>query len=227
MLAPPGLRVLAQPRFEPAQIEGVRRVWLLSLRGAPGFSWQPEIDLLAHSVAPDPPLAVGRLELARHEITHPDLPLASLTGRLAGATVSLGGRPCTEERGGFRCAAERAQATLESAVVEVNGLPRACLVARASGDAAPVSLSFPGVPVGRVLRGSVGIVPASQEAISVPLTLAVRIDGEDAAAVQLDGAGWPGFQVDTGRWAGQKHTVVLELVVPEERALCLQAVTLP
>jgi hypothetical protein len=218
--------VLTQPRFAPADIEGVRRVWLVSLSRAPGFSWQPEIDLLARSSAPDPPLAVGRLEVARFEIAHPDLPLASLAERLPSASVSMGGQPCAEEGGAFRCSAERAQAWLENGVVEANGLTRSCLLARATGGAAQVRATFTGVPVGRVLRGSVGTLPADGST-SIPLTVVVRIDGEEAAAVELDGAGWPPFRVDTGRWAGEKHSVVLELVVPEDRSLCLQAVTLP
>ncbi len=227
MMAPRDLRVLVQPRFAPADIEGVRRIWLVSLPRAPGFSWQPEVDLLGRSSAPDPPLAVGRLEIGRFDIAHPDLPLVSLAERLAAATVTMGGQPCAADGAGFRCSSERAQLALENGVVEANGLPRSCLVARASGGAAQVLATFAGIPVGRVLRGSVGTLPPGGESASIPLTVVVRIDGEEAAAVELDGAGWPTFRVDTGRWAGEKHSVGLELVVPENRELCLQAVTLP
>ncbi len=226
-VAPRELKVLLQPRFAPTDIEGVRRIWLVSLPRAPGFSWQPEVDLLGRSSAPDPPLAVGRLEIARFDIAHPDLPLASLAERLPAAAVSMGGQPCGAEGGGFRCGSERIQAWLDNGVVETNGLPRSCLVARATGGAAQVLATFGAVPVGRVLRGSVGTLPPGGESTSIPLTVVVRVDGEEAAAVELDGAGWPTFRVDTGRWAGEKHAIGLELVVPENRSLCLQAVTLP
>ncbi len=226
MLTPRVLPVLAQSRFARAETEGVRRIWLVSLTGAPGFSFKPEVDLLARSAAPDPPLAVGRLQIGRFEITHPDLPLATLAERLAAAAVEMGGQPCTESGGIFQCDAERAQVTLENGLVEVNGLPRPCLVARATGSAGPVSVTFPSVPLGREIRGNAG-VPTASGAGSIPLTVAIRVDGEEVAAVQLEGAGWPSFRIDTTRWAGQKHALALRLVVPEGPALCLQAVTLP
>ncbi len=225
LLAPRGLRVLDQPRFAPADLEGVRRVWLVSLPRAPGFSWQPEVELLGRSTASNPPLAVGRLEISRFEITHPDLPLASLVDRLAAASVAVEGQPCAGDGGGFRCSAGRVELSVENGVVEANGLARTCLVARASGGAARVLATFGGVPLGRVLRGNVGALGGG--AGSLPLSVVVRVDGQEAAVIELDGAGWPTFRVDTGRWAGEKHTVGLELVVPENRSLCLQAVTLP
>ncbi len=234
-VAPRGMKVLAAPRLAPAALEGVRRVWLVSLPGAPGFSWQPELDLLARSAAPDASLPLGKLRVARFELSHPDLPLAALEDRLAGATVTLGGRACAAERGAFRCAGDRTRATVGHGVVEVGGLPRPCLLVRVSGEAAPVRVSLPGVPVGRALRGNAGLVEPSGEPsgapsaapAGAPLTVSVRVDGEEAAAVQLEGGAWPGFQVDTSRWAGERHAVSLEVVVPADRALCVQAVTLP
>jgi len=226
-LAPRGMPVLANPPSAPGELEGVRRVWLLSLPRAPFFSYRPELDLLARSSAPEPPLALGRLTLSRYEITHPDLPLATLAERLPVAKAWLADHPCTSDRGGFRCTSERAEVSLESGVVEVNGLSRSCLLARASGNGGALSVVFPGVPVGRTLRVNAALVPGGDAPPSVPLAVVVRVDGEEAAAVQLEGAGWPAFRVDTGRWAGQRHSVALEFVVPENRALCLQAVTLP
>jgi hypothetical protein len=227
MVAPRRLRVLALPRFTPADLEGVRRVWLVSLTAAPGFSWQPELDLLARSAVPDPPLPVGRIQIARYELAHPDLPLATLAERLSGATATLGGQPCAAERGGLRCTGARSQAELTSGVVEVNGLPRPCLLVKMTGEAAPVRVTFPGVPVGRAVRGNAGLASEGQAEASLPLTVAVRVDGEETAAVQLEGAAWPTFRVDTARWAGERHTLSLEVVVPGDRAICLQAVTLP
>jgi hypothetical protein len=228
-IAPRGLTVLTAPRLTPAALQGVRRVWLLSLPGAPGFSWQPELDLLARSAAPEPPLPVGKLRLARFELSHPDLPLAALEERLAGGSVSLGNRPCAANGAGFRCDAGQGKATLTRGVVEVNGVPRPCLLARLSGEPAPLRVTIPGVPVGRTLRGGAGLGglagPGAQEAGK--LAVAVRVDGEEAATVQLEASGWSSFQVDTARWAGERHAVSLEVAAPGDHALCLQAVTLP
>jgi hypothetical protein len=225
-VAPSRLRVLPGPRFSHADLEGVRRVWLVSLPGAPGFSWQPELDLIAAATPTDPPLAVGRLEISHYEVSHPDLVLASLTDELGKATLTLGGTPCSEARGTFHCAAGGAGASIEAAVVEVEGLPRSCLVARATGEATPLVLTFPAVPLGRVLEGTAGLLPRGSTP-AAPLTVALRIDGEEAGSVELDGSAWPSFHLDTGRWAGQERPVELELVVPEDRTLCLQVVTQP
>jgi hypothetical protein len=203
----------------------VRRVWLLSLPRAPGFTYQAELDLAAMSSAADPPQAVGHLEVARYELAHPELPLARLDQRLAQAEVRLGDRACPPSRAGFRCTLGEAEAWVEEATVEVDGLPRSCLTVRASGDAGPITIAFPALPLGRELRGNSGLLPG--EGTNTSATLAVRIDGEQAGAVELDGAGWPSFEVDTTRWAGQRRPVMLELSVPEGRPLCLQAVTMP
>jgi len=238
VIAPRGLKVLASSRpasqaapfgAAGADLEGVRRVWLVSLTGAPGFSWAPELELIARSAAPEPSQRVGELQITRYELSHPDLPLATLGDRLAGASVELGGAPCAAEGPRFRCAAARSEAEVESAVVEVNGLPRPCLLVKVAGEAAPIRITFPAVRVGRSLRGNAGVaaLPAGEAGESLPLTIAVRVAGEDAAAVQVEGAGWPTYQVDTGRWAGERHPVSLELVAPGDRAICLQAVTLP
>jgi hypothetical protein len=228
-VAPRRVRVLALPRGTtpaPAALEGVRRVWLLSLASAPGFSWQPELDLLARSAAPDPPVGVGRIRVARFELSHPDLPLAALDDRLAEATVTLGDLACTPERAGFRCAGERSEASVSRALVEVNGFARPCLLARLRGDSAPVRITFPRVPVGRALRGNAGLAETDVTE-DTPVTVAVRVDDQEAGAFQLEGGGWPSFRVDTTRWAGERHTVSMEVVVPPDQAVCLQAVTLP
>jgi len=238
MIAPRGLRVLASSRpasdaapFGAAatELEGVRRVWLVSLSGAPGFSWAPELELLARSAAPEPPLRVGELQITRFELSHPDLPLATLGDAFAGARVELGGAPCAADGPRFRCAASRSEVEVESAVVDVQGVPRPCLLVKVAGEAAPIRITFPAVRVGRSLRGNAGLAAAPEgDAVgSLPLTIAVRVAGEEAAAVQVEGAGWPTYRVDTGRWAGERHPVSLELVAPADRAVCLQAVTLP
>jgi hypothetical protein len=226
MVAPPRLRVMGGPRFSHQELEGVRRVWLLSLPVAPGFSWKPELELIARATPTDQPVAVGRLEISRYEVSHPDLVLATLTDELARASVDLGGTPCSEVQGTFRCGGGRATASVDVGVVDVEGLPRQCLVARASGEPAPLALNFPAVPLGRVLGGSAGLLPRGGAA-PTPLTVSMRVDGEEAGSVELDGAAWPSFHLDTERWAGQVRSVALEVVVPADRTLCLQAVTQP
>jgi hypothetical protein len=221
-VAPPGMPVLAQRRVAAADLEGARRVWLLSLSRAPGFSWQAELDLLALASSAEPPQPLGRLEVTRFELAHPVLPLARLGPRLAGAEVRAGGRLCVPGGAGVRCAAG---ASVEEAVLEVDGLPRACVLARADGGPATVSIAFPPLPIGRELRGSAGPLPG--DAGAPPLTLAVRVGGEQAGAAELAGPGWPGFRIETGRWAGQRLPVALEVNLPEGRSLCLQAVTMP
>jgi hypothetical protein len=238
MIVPRGLRVVASSASASeaaplgaagAELEGVRRVWLVSLTGVPGFSWAPELELLARSAAPEPPLRVGQLQITRFELSHPDLPLATLGEGLAGARVELGSTPCAADGPRFRCASDRTEAEIERAVVEVRGLPRSCLLVKVAGEAAPIRITFPAIRVGRSLRGNAGLAaPPGGEAVgSLPLTIAVRVAGEDAAAVQVDGAGWPTYRVDTGRWAGERHPISIELVAPGDRAVCLQAVTLP
>jgi hypothetical protein len=225
-VAPRRLRVLARSGGAPAELQGVRRVWLVSLPRAPGFTFRPEIELLAQATAPDPPLAVGGLSLTRLELTHPELPLASLREALGAASVTLGGLACTGGGGLFECRTNRGQASLERGTVEVNGLPRSCLLVRTAGEAARLAATFPEVPVGRVIRGNAGLVGAAG-AGPASLALVVRIDGEEASTVQLEGAGWPSFRLDTSRWAGGRHAVAVELVIPEERELCLDLVMLP
>jgi hypothetical protein len=222
VVVPPSMPVLAQRRMAGAELDGVRRVWLLSLPRAPGFSWQAELDLVALASSAEPPQAVGRLEVTRYELAHPVLPLARLGPRLAEAAVRAGGRLCTPAGAGFRCAAG---ASVEGAVLEVDGLPRACLLARADGGPAQVSIAFPPLPLGRELRGSAGLLPGGGDA--PPISIAVRVGGEQAGAAELAGAGWSSFRIETGRWAGQRLPITLELNVREGRALCLQAGTMP
>ena len=168
---------------------------------------------------------MGHLEVARYELAHPELPLARLDQRLAQAEVRLGDRACPPSRAGFHCVRGEAEAWVEEATVEIDGLPRSGITVRAFGDAGPITIAFPALPLGRELRGNSGLLP--REGTNSSATLAVRIDGEQAGAVELDGAGWPSFEVDTTRWAGQRRGVTLELSVPEGRPLCLQAVTMP
>jgi hypothetical protein len=208
-------------------LPGVRRVWLLSLPRAPGYDWQTELELVSRSARSTPSLRLGAIEVTRHELAYPTLPLAFLPDRLAHAEVALGGASCPPDGPGFTCGDSPA-IRVERAVREVDGSPRPCLTATLSAPAdAPLTIAFPGVPVGRLVRGHAGAVGA-RRALAAPVRIAVRIDGEEAGAAELAGAGFAPFEVDTGHLAGRLHTVTLVLTSPgAPGTLCLDAETLP
>ena len=216
--------VLARARWSGEDLLGVRRVWLLSIPRAPGFSWIPELELLERASRSAPAESVGAFEVALLDLSYPALPLAFLPDWLAGAEVTLGGAACAADgAGGFRCdGPPPARVTRDAR--EIAGAPRPCLVA-SFGAGAPLALGFPSVRVGRVVRGHVGALGG---AIAPPLRVAVVLDGEEAGAAELSGAGFLPFQIDTTRFAGQPREVSLVLTTPAaSAALCLDAVTLP
>jgi hypothetical protein len=217
--------VLARARWSGEDLLGVRRVWLLSIPRAPGFSWQPEIDLLGRAARTAPAERVGAFEVALLDLAVPTVPLAFLPDRLAGAQVTLGGTPCLPDGArGYRCDAP-APARIARDVREVAGAPRPCLAA-SFGAGAPLAVAFPSVRVGRVVRGHVGAVLGA--ATAAPVRLAVLLDGEEAGAAEISGAGFLPFQIDTTRFAGQPREVSIVLTTPAAAAdLCLDAVTLP
>jgi hypothetical protein len=216
--------VLARARWAGDDLLGVRRIWLLSIPRAPGFSWDPELDLLERASRSAPAERVGAFEVALLELAYPTLPLAFLPDRLAGAQVTLGGAPCAADGAdGFRCDAP-APARVAREVREVGGAPRPCLGVTLPGGA-PLELAFAPVRIGRAVRGHVGAIGGAAVA---PLRVAVVLDEEEAGAAEIAGAGFLPFQIDTTRFAGQPREVSLVLTTPaESAALCLDAVTLP
>jgi hypothetical protein len=228
LVAPAQVPVLSWPRYAGEDLVGVRRVWLVSLARAPGFSWAPESDLLERASADGSPLPLGGLEVSRHDLAAPELPLAFLPDRLGQAEVRLGDAACAPEGTGFRCPGPSA-VRVERAVREVGGLPRPCLVAPPDQEAgAPLTLAFAGVPVGRVLRGHAGIAGDPPGAGEAPVRISALVDGEDAGEVEIAGPGWRAFQLDTSRFAGRARTVSLVLTAAAAPGrLCLDAVTLP
>jgi hypothetical protein len=202
----------------------VRRAWLLSIPGAPGFSWDPELDLLERASRAAPSERVGAFEVALLDLAYPTIPFAFLPDRLAGAQVTLGDVPCAPDgAGGFRCEAP-APARVARGVREVAGAPRPCLDLAFPGGA-PLALAFPSVRVGRVVRGHVGAVGGAEAA---PVRVAVLLDGEEAGAAEVSGSGFQPFQVDTTRFAGVPREISLVLTTPAPPAgLCVDAVTLP
>lgn len=221
-LLPSTAPVLARARWAGEDLVGVRRAWLLSIPGAPGFSWQPELDLLQRASPSAPAERVGAFEVALLELAHPTLPLAFLPDRLPGASVTSGGEPCAVDgAGGVRCG-DRVRVARE--VREVGGAARPCLAATLPAGA-PLALSFPAVRVGRVVRGHAGGLSGAP---LPPVRVAVTLDGEEAGAAEVAGDGFLPFQIDTTRFAGQPREVALVLTTPADAAaLCLDAVTLP
>jgi len=221
---PASLPILAHARFAGEDLVGVRRVWLVSLVDAPGFSFAPEVDLVQRAARSDPPGRVGALEVTRYDVAFPVLPLAFLPDRLALAEVSRGGVRCDADgAGGFRCGGASARVARE--VREVAGAPRPCLVA-VPGDGEPLTFDFPPVRVGRLLRGHAGAVGSAR--LAAPLRVAVLVDGEEAGAAEVSGAAFAPFQMDTTRFAGRNRRVSLVVSTPGGGAeVCLDAVTLP
>jgi hypothetical protein len=223
-LLPSTAPVLARTRWTGEDLLGVKRVWLLSIPRAPGFSWDPELDLLERASREAPADAVGAFEVTLLDLAYPTLPLAFLPDRLAGALLTLGGAPCAEDgAGGHRCDAAL-PAHVRREVRELAGAPRPCLAVALPGGA-PLALGFSPVRVGRVVRGHAGALGGGTLA---PLRIAVVLDGEEAGAAELSGEGFLPFQIDTTRFAGQPREVSLVLTTPAASAeLCLDAVTLP
>ena len=224
MVSAPHLPVLAGPRFDGEELTAVRRVWLVSLPGAPGFSWDPELDLLARGTRSSP-LRLGGLEVARFDVAFPDRPLAFLPDALAGAAAAVGGVPCAPDgAGGLRCPGPGAPAITRS-VRQVGGRPRPCLVMTGLA-AAPLVLRFPAVPVGRAVRGHAGIAGDPGAAAS-SVRIDVQVDGEQVGTAEVSGAGWRAFRIDTSRFAGRPQLVTLTVSAPGARGpVCLDAVTL-
>jgi len=234
-VAPPRLQVLAYPRFAGEDLDGIRRLWLVSLPGAPGFGWDAEVDLLERAARAEAPLTLGGLEVARLDVTYPELPLAFLPDRLPGALVTRGGAPCPPEAsGGYRCPG--AATTVTRIVADVGGIPRPCLSLDGVG-VEPLAVAVSIVPVGRLLRGHAAVAARLDQAPGPPghaeaargaqVRVTVRIDGEEAGTADLVAGGWRPFRIDTGRWAGQAHAVVLEARAAGPASLCLEAVTAP
>lgn len=231
VVAPARVPVLAAATYEGEDLAGVRRLWLVSLPRAPGFNYDVEVDLLGRASRNDVPLELGGLEVTRYDVGAPVAPLAFLPDRLAAAEVRLGAGVCDPEGAGFRCAipaAARPTLLVERTVREVGGLPRPCLLASPDAAAgAPLSLAFPDVPVGRVVRGHAGLA-GDPPGVRTPVRIAVLVDGEEAGAAELSAPGWSAFQIDTSRFAGRSRTLSLVLTTTGRPGpLCLDAVTLP
>jgi len=209
------LPLLALPSYAEVDedLSGVKRVWLVSLTGTPGASPRIARQLASRSEASEGPLQVGRLDLTRYDLRSPLLPLHSFTDRLASATIrSPGARVTRETR-------------------EVDLLPRTCIVVSFPGPRPePATLAFPAAPIGRALRGHLGLV-GDVSAGTPPVSLRVKVDGVEMGRGEARAArpGWSAFQIDTGRISGPSREVTLEVVPsgPLPRGVCIDLVSLP
>jgi len=228
-VVPATLPVLAFPRFAGEDLVGVRRVWLVALPDAPGHRWEVEDDLAARAAAMADTVRLGELAVTRYDLRGPTLPLAFLPDRLARASVALGETACAPDGGGgFRCPGSRATVAREER--EVEGLPRPCIVALPPPGGAALRVTFPGVPLGRALRGHLGVVGEAALGGSGPVRLAVSLDGREVGRAQLPprDPSWRAFQVDTVLEAGRTREVALTLALEgEPRPVCLDAYVLP
>jgi hypothetical protein len=191
----------------------VKRVWLVSLPGAPGASPRIARQLASRSETSEGPLQVGRLDLTRYDLRSPLLPLHSFTDRLASASIQNPGARVTRE------------------TREVDFQPRTCIVVSFPGPRPePATLAFSAVPLGRALRGHLGLVgDVSAGASSV--SLRVKVDGLEVGRGEATAArpGWSAFQIDTAPISGQTRQVALEVVPsgPLPRGVCIDLMSLP
>ncbi len=231
-LLPAWIPVMALPRYgSDEDLVGVRRIWLLSLVDAPGFSFGIETDLAARAANLDGPQRLGAIEVMRYDLRSPLLPLAWLPDRIAGAEVSVGDRPCLPDaREVFHCPAQ-SWVHVSREVREIDYLPRPCLWAHPNPDPdAPLTIEFPDVPMGRLLYGHTGIVGDAALDGNAPVLLEVKVDGETVGLIQEPprSPGWHRFQIDTSRDAGRTSTVsfTVSSADTERRWFCFEAMTL-
>jgi hypothetical protein len=225
---PPGLPVLAFPRYAAEDLLGVRRLWVLALADSPGGGGAGAIerDLLARAGRHEPAQRIGALALSRHDLASPALARAFLPDLLAPgsgpARVRRGEVACAPDAAGqLRCGDEPGPSRQVRAV---EGLPRPCIAVRAGP--LPFTLAFSGLPSGTRLRGHAGLVDPTgraREPAGPPLRVALRAPGAEDA-VRLEGPGWR--PLDLGAAPSKGTPSEVEIVVGEDRAgreVCVDA----
>jgi len=227
------LVTLALPRYTQAleDLPGVRRVWLVSLPGAPGASRTIARDLAERSSRIDGPQPLGALTVTRFDLKSPLQVLAFLPDRLGSATVRVGDEPCQPDlRGGLRCPGTPPRRVIRE-VREVDFLPRVCIRAEPGDPAGPLTLEFSEVLMGSVLRGHLGAPGDAGLGTSAPVTLGVKVDGQEIGLAEepAHAPGWRAFQFNTDRFAGKRLAVAFEIRSPGPGRpdLCFDAFTTP
>ena len=207
------LPVLALPSLGPEEdLRGIRRVWLLSLPGAPGGTGPAALQLTARAGTVEGPMRLGQLELTRFDLKVPFLPLWTLPDRLASASVEADG------------------ATVVAETREVRFLPRNCVVARWPGPGLePVVIRLKAIPLGVGLTGRAALVGDSPAGGSA--TVRVQADGIEVARAEATPGRPDGesLAVDASRLPPGVHQLAVEIVPsgPLPRGVCVDLVALP
>lgn len=117
-----------------------------------------------------------------------------------------------------------------SFVTDLSYFPHDAVFTEVPGDGRVVSVAFPGVELGSVLRGGFGLyVEAERDGRGAPVVLEWRVDGRSIGTLtHHDGEGWKSFELTTGAERGARGTVELRLRSPggQRRLVGVDAVTL-
>jgi hypothetical protein len=231
-LLPERFPVLARPSLADDDLVGVERVWLLDQPASPGHRDALRAELERRAAPAAPTGKAGRIELTPFALRSATLPLAFLPDLLATATVAVGTLPCRPDAGlTFRCPAPPF-VVVATQVRELAFAPRRCIYAHPSPDrAAPLTVTFGRVPLGRRLRGHTGIAGEAAWWGEAPVRLAIRVDGEEVGAFDEPPGqpGWHAFEVDTARFGGRPADLSFTVTAADVRArhFCFDAFTLP
>jgi hypothetical protein len=229
---PARLPVLALDRYAREPLLGVRRAWLLSLAGAPWADDAIAREIAARASADGGTQRLGALDLTRYDLAQPARAIAFLPDWIGQAQARLGERPCDREGPlALRCGGP-APLRIAREVRDVGGAPRPCVSSPpGSPDDGPVSVTFPAVPMGLLLRGGAGVVGRLPAPGAPPIRVAVQVDGAEVSALELPGGapGWSAFEVRTTALAAEPHAVtfVLSSADPAGRTVCFDAWTQP
>jgi hypothetical protein len=252
---PASLPILALPGYAGEDLIGIRRLWVLSLPNAPGTTARRiEAEVGARAKAVEGPQELGALRLTRYDLTEPLRPLAWLPDRLAQAKVTLGEARCEREDAarplrrmarvragtaprsqGFRCPGG-AWMRVAPEIREIDELPRSCIYAHPGPDPrAPLTIEFPGVPMGGVLRGHVGIIGEQALGGRSRVRMTIKVDGhflglveEPPPDVAIGTPDWRPFRFPTDDHQGKEHTLAFQIAADDAtaRSFCFEAMTL-
>lgn len=151
----------------------------------------------------------------------------AFTDRAAVESGGLFGAP-TFPSSRFRCPIPNPYVFVGVTIIDdQDELPRRCIWAHPPGGTTELVTRFRRVPLGRVIRGHMGMEwMAERDRPGPPITLHVRVDGDDlGAATHTDGQGWSSFELPLGAHAGQTADVEFRASSANDRFrhLCFEA----
>jgi hypothetical protein len=229
---PARVPVLALSRYASEPLLGIRRVWLVSLAGAPFADDRIAREIAARASSDAGTQRIGALDVTRYELSQPARAIAFLPDWLPEATATLGDRPCAREAPlSLRCG-DPSPLRVAREVRDVGGAPRPCVSAPpGSAASGPLALTFPRVPMGLALRGGAGVVGRLPSPGAPPIRLAVQVDGREVAALELPSGtpAWTPIDARTATLSAEPHavTVVLSAADAADRTVCFDLWTLP